>query len=115
MSLFEFAHFSYYLKVTSLLTSIYNTHLLKKLHNTDCEFDFIARNFFSIKFTFLFICFYCDLKHTDHTISDRFLKCIRTRTYPVQCRHDLKVYLFVRSENYTQVCDQEFQRARKIS
>ena len=37
---------------------IYNTHLLKNLRNTDCEFYFIARHFFSINFTFFSICFY---------------------------------------------------------
>ena len=87
---------------------------LKNLHNADCEFYFIATNFFSIMqlyiiFHLLLLC----TKYIDHTISDRFLNA--TRTYSVQCMHDLKVSLFVRSENYTQVCNQEFHRAGKVS
>ena len=71
------------------------------------------RNVFSINFKFFFICFFNAInKHTDHSISDRFLK--RYKNLSVN-RHDLKVSSFVRSEDYTQVCDQEFNRARKIS
>ena len=92
---------------------LFNTHLLKNLHNTDCEFYFIAKNFFSINFTFFSICFYYALNilTTLYWISSRNA----TRTYSVQCWHDMKVSLFVRSENYTQVCDQDFHRAGKVS
>ena len=38
-ALCEFAHFSHYLRITPFQV-IYNTHLLKKLHSTDCEFYF---------------------------------------------------------------------------
>ena len=51
----------------------YDTHLLKKLLNTDCEFYFIERNFFFINFTFFSISFYYALNIL-HTKSDRFLK-----------------------------------------
>ena len=92
---------------------LYNTHLLKNLHNTDCEFYFIAKNFFSINFTFFSICFYYALNilTTLYPIGS----WNATRTYPVQCWHDMKVSLFVRNENYTQVCDQDFHRAGKVS
>ena len=92
---------------------VYNTHLLKNLHNTDCEFYFIAKNFFSINFTFFSIRSYYALNVL--TTVYRIGSWNATRTYPVQCWHDMKVSLFVRSENYTQVCDQNFHRAGKVS
>ena len=90
---------------------IYNTHLLKNVHNTDCEF--IAKNVFSFNFTFCSIHFYYVL----NILTTLYLigSWNATRTYPVQCWHDMKVSLFVRSENYTQVCDQDFHRAGKVS
>ena len=88
---------------------LYNTHLLKNLHNTDCEFYFIARNIFSINFTFFSICFYYALNIL--TTQYRIGSWNATRTYPVQCWHDMKVSLFVRSEDYTKVRDQDFHRA----
>ena len=90
---------------------IYNTHLLKNVHNTDCEF--IAKNVFSFNFTFCSIHFYYVL----NILTTLYLigSWNATRTYPVQCWHDMKVSLFVRSENYTQVCDHDFYRAGKVS
>ena len=67
------------------------THLIKNLHNTDCEFYFIAKNFFSINFTFFSICFYYALNIL--TPLYRIRSWNVTRTYPVQCWHDMKVWL----------------------
>ena len=92
---------------------IYNTNLLKNLHTTDCEFYFIAKNFFFINFTFFSICFYYALNIL--TTLYRIGSWNATRTYSVQCWHDMKVSLFVRSENYTQVRDQDFHRVGKVS
>ena len=69
--------------------------------------------FHSINFPFFSICFYYALNIM--TIPYRIGYWNATRSYPVQCRHDLKVSLFVRSENYTQVCEQDFHRAGKAS
>ena len=70
---------------------IYNTHLLKNIHNTDCKFHFIAKNFFSINFTFFSTCFYYALNIL--TTLYRIGSWNATRTYPVQCSHDMKARL----------------------
>ena len=92
---------------------LYNTHLLNNLQNTRCKFYFIAKNFFSINFTFFSICFYYAVNIL--TTLYRIASWNAARTYPVQCWHDMKVSFLVRSENYTQVCDQDFYRAGKVS
>ena len=92
---------------------IYNAHLLKNLHNTDCEFYFIAKNFFSINFTFFSIGFYYALNIL--TTPYRIGSWNATRTYPVEWWEEMKVSLFVKSENYTQVCNQDFHKAGKVS
>ena len=83
------------------------------MHNTDCEFYFIARKFFSINFIFFSICFYFALNIL--TTPYRIASWNATRIYLVQSWHDMKASFFVRSENYTQVCDQDFHKAGKVS
>ena len=80
---------------------LFNTHLLKNLHNTDCEFYFIAKNFFSINFTLFSICFYYALNIL--TTLYRTGSWNATRTYPVQCWHDMSQFVCQEWKLYTGV------------
>ena len=66
----------------------------------------MANNFFTINFTIFSICF--DYALNILTTLYGMGSWNATRTYPVQCWHEMKVNLFVRSQNYTQVCDRIF-------
>ena len=86
---------------------------IKKLAQYWLRILFYGNMFFPINFTIFSICFYYALNIL--TTLYRMGSWNATRTYPVQCWHDMKVNLFVRSESYTQVCDQDFCRAGKVS
>ena len=80
---------------------MYNTRLLKNLRNADCEFYFIASNFFSIYFTFSSICFY-------KTYLPHF-------AYALETIQKLIRYSVDKSENHMQVCNQEFRSSGEVS
>ena len=82
------------------LLDVYTT-FIENLRSTDSEFYFIASNFFSIYFTFSSICFY----KTYRPHIAQVLEIVQKR---IRCSVD-------KSENHSQVCNQEFHRSEKVS